>query len=119
MWLMTKHGFYSIVERRHGEFHVRSRERRDIENLVERVPLPDAKIFDTPEADYAVRLVVDRDTVRKIMVLLAETIDYSNFKGQIARTPDQRHKPYPAIHDLLVEILGGYGRKPFRRNTAN
>jgi hypothetical protein len=119
MWLMTKHGYFSVVEYRPGEFHVRSRERQDIENLVARVPLPTAKIVETPEADYAVRLVVDRDTVRKIMVFLAETLDYSNFKGQIARTPDQRHKPYPAIHDLLVETLGGYGRKPFRRNTAN
>jgi hypothetical protein len=39
MWLMTKHGFYSIVEKRPGEFHVRARVRQDLENLVARVPL--------------------------------------------------------------------------------
>jgi hypothetical protein len=39
MWLMTKHGFYSIVQKRPGEYHIRSRVRKDLENLVERVPL--------------------------------------------------------------------------------
>jgi hypothetical protein len=51
MWLMTKHGFYSIVQRKAGEYHVRSRERHDLENLLAGVPLPDAKIVDTPMAD--------------------------------------------------------------------
>jgi len=43
MWLMTKHGFYSIVQKNPGEFHIRARVRKDLENLVERVPLPEAK----------------------------------------------------------------------------
>lgn len=32
MWLMTKHGFYSIVEKQAGEFQIRAREKRDLEN---------------------------------------------------------------------------------------
>ena len=40
MWRMTKLGFYSIVARKPGEFHVRGREKQDLENLLERVPLP-------------------------------------------------------------------------------
>ncbi len=44
MWLMTKHGFYSIVQKKPGEFHIRFRARQDLLNLVERVPLPGAEI---------------------------------------------------------------------------
>jgi hypothetical protein len=39
MWLMTKHGFYSIVQRKPGEYHVRARERLDLKNLLKGVPL--------------------------------------------------------------------------------
>ena len=39
MWLMTKHGFYSIVQKQPGEFHIRARVRKDLENLVTRVLL--------------------------------------------------------------------------------
>jgi hypothetical protein len=111
MWLMTKHGFYSIVERQPGEFHIRSRERDDLQNLVDRVPLPGAKIFDTPEADYAARIVTDRDTVSTVMAFLAKSLDYSNFKGKIDATPDQRHKPYHKVWDVMAEALGAYGKK--------
>ena len=111
MWLMTKHGFYSIVEREPGEFHIRSRERQDLQNLVARMPLsPDTHIFDTPEADYAARIVTDRETVTSVMTHLAESLDYSNFKGKIDTTPDQRHKPYHEVWDVMAKALGAYGQ---------
>jgi hypothetical protein len=65
MWLMTKHGFYSIVQRKPDEYHVRARERLDLENLLKRVPLPDAKIVDnvllkTGEEEDLVETVLTR-----------------------------------------------------------
>ncbi len=114
MWLMTKHGFYSIVERKPDEFHIRSRERRDLQNLVDRIPLEGQTIFDTPDADYAARIVTDRDTVRVVMAFFADSLDYSNFKGKIDATPDQRHKPYHKVWDVMADALGAYGR-PGRR----
>lgn len=110
MWLMTKHGFYSIVEKRPEEFHIRSRERGDLENLVDRVPLADCRVIDTPDGDYAARIVTDRDTVRAVLVFLADSLDYSNFKGEIDRTPDQRHKPYHEVWGVMAEALGAYGK---------
>jgi len=56
MSLMTKHGFYSIIQNKAGEFHIRSRVRKDLENLVECVPLSEAKILSTKEADYPFRI---------------------------------------------------------------
>jgi hypothetical protein len=110
MWLMTKHGFYSIVEKAPGKFHVRSRERRDLENLVARIPLPEQEITDTPGHDYAARLIVDASILRQILIFMAETLDYDNFKDRIDRTTDQRHKPYHEVWHVMYEALGGYGR---------
>ena len=93
MWLMTKHGFYSIVEKQPGLYHVRSRERKDIENLVRQVPLVGAEIVDTPKADYACRVIVGKNELLAIMRFLGESLDYSNFKDKIDRTPEQAHKP--------------------------
>ena len=118
MWLMTRHGFYSIVEKRPGEFHVRARERQDLQNLVERVPLPGATIVATPKADYAARLIVDQATVLQIMRYLGATVDYPNFKGQIAATPDQAHKPYHQVWDVLAAALGAYGRSGAARRRS-
>jgi hypothetical protein len=111
MWLMTKHGFYSIVERKPGEFHVRGREKQDLENLKREVPLPDTRLFETPDADYGYRLVVGRDDVLTILQFLGETLDYSNFKGKIDQTPDQIRKPYHDVWRVMADALGAYGRK--------
>jgi hypothetical protein len=111
MWLMTKHGFYSIVQKKSGEYHVRARERRDLQNLADRVPLPGAAIIDTPDADYACRIVTDKGTVLTILDFLGQSLDYSNFKGKIAVTPDQKHKPYHHVWQVLADALGAYGRK--------
>ena len=106
---MTKHGFYSIVEKKQGEFHVRGREKRDLENLLNGVPLPDSELFETPEADYRFRIVVDRDAVQLILQFLGQTLEYSNFKGKIDRTPDQGRKPYHEVWHVMADALGAYG----------
>ena len=111
MWLMTKHGFYSIVERKPGEFHVRARERQDIENLLKGVPFPDIELFETPDADYGYRLVVGKEDVLVILKFLGETLDYENFKGKIDMTPDQKRKPYHEVWQVMADALGAYGRK--------
>ena len=112
MWLMTKHGFYSIVQKKPGEFHIRSRVRKDLENLVQRVPLAGTKILDTKSADYAFRVIVGKDEVLSVMEFMGETLDYSNFKSHIARTPDQeqKHDVYAQVWSLLSDALGAYGR---------
>ncbi len=108
MWLMTKHGFYSIVQKG-DEFHVRSREREDLQNLIKRVPLLDCKVIDTRDGDYVARIITDQATVALIVLFLADTLDYSNFKGKISETPDQRHKPYHEVWDVMATALGAYG----------
>lgn len=112
MWLMTKYGFYSIVEKYPGEFHVRSREVKDLDNLIAGVPLPGAQIRTSQETDYLARIIVKKGDVQKILAFLADNIDYSNFKDKIDRTPDQAHKPYHEVWGVLARALGAYGQKP-------
>jgi hypothetical protein len=112
MWLMTKYGFYSIVQKQPGEYHVRSRDRKDIENLMTRLPLDQVQIIESKSSDYAFRIIVKKEDVESILKFLGETIDYDNFKDKIDQTPDQNHKPYHEVWGILADALGAYGRKP-------
>jgi hypothetical protein len=112
MWLMTKHGFYSIVQKKPGEFHIRARVRKDLENLVERVPLAGAVIRANQGTDYAFRIVTGQDDVLKVMQFLGDTLDYSNFKNTVGRTPDQqaKHGAYASVWQTMMGALDGYRR---------
>ena len=112
MWLMTQHGFYSIVEKTPGEFHIRSRERGDLQNLIDRAPLPTATIEASPKNDYAFRIIGQRELVQQVLQFLATSLDYSNFKDHIDQSADQTSKSL-AYHDvwgIMARALGSYGR---------
>jgi hypothetical protein len=106
MWLCTKLGFYSISAKTEKEVHIRARVKKDLENLrrkaIARIPTASAwEIHTSPSpADYRFRIVIHERDVGKIMLLLGDTLDYSNFKGIIAGTSDQRDKLsiYSAFH---------------------
>jgi hypothetical protein len=121
MWLMTRHGFFSIVEKpEKGTFHLRSRERRDLQNLIQRVPALaacGAQVIDTPDGDYAARILIGKPELDTVMAFLGDSIDYSNFKSRIATTPDQAHKPYHEVWDVMADALGSYGRPGTRTRS--
>lgn len=102
MWLATKLGFYSIVQKLPGEFHVRARVKKDLENL-RRACCADWKLHTSPEADYRYRLVIGAEDVTHILLALGSGIDYSNFKSKIGDTPDQRAKLH-AYHNIWGEM---------------
>ena len=91
MWLFTKQGFYSIVSKGDDQWHVRARARKDLENL-NRLAGTDHAIHRSNDADYRWRLVMPGAEARALIGKLAEDIDYSNFKGVVARTPGQEDK---------------------------
>ena len=98
MWLFTKSGFYSIVRKDNGEWHVRSRAKKDLENLV---ALSGKKhwIHRSPNADYRWRIVCRGLEARLLIDRLAAGIDYANFKAAVGATPDQADK-LPAYHEI-------------------
>jgi hypothetical protein len=74
MWLATQHGFYSIVQKPAGQFHVRARCKQDLENLTSLVGI-ESRPHNTTDGDYAWRIVVGQKEVARIMAALATTID--------------------------------------------
>jgi len=109
MWLATQHGFYSIVQKPAGQFHVRTRCKQDLENLITLAAI-EAPMHHTTDGDYAWRIVVGQPEVSAIMAALAASIDYANFKGRIYDNPGQRDK-LPAYSQLWSQMLDYQSRK--------
>ena len=91
MWLCTQHGFYSIVRKRPGEYHIRARRRLDLENLLT-LCRADWPIHRSVQADYRFRIVCGLPEVGRVLTALGEALDYSNFKSRIHSLPDQASK---------------------------
>ena len=91
MWLFTKQGFYSIVRKGDGRWHIRARARKDLENL-NRLAGTDHAIHRSDGADYRWRLVVPGAEAQALIAQLAADIDYPNFKEAVAQTPGQEDK---------------------------
>ncbi|MCC7519615.1 MAG: hypothetical protein IT578_10570 [Verrucomicrobiae bacterium] len=114
MWLFTQFGFYSIVRKQDG-IHVRGRVRKDLENLKAAAKL-EGEILDWRKpkpggykADYPYRIILtDNTDLRRIMCLLADILDYPNFKGHIEADPIQRERDeaYFKVWDVMRRALG-------------
>ena len=105
MWLFTKRGFYSIIRKSDGEWHVRARVKEDLESL-NRLVGAGHTIHTTPDADYRYRIVCRGEDARKMIEVLAADIDYSNFKARICSTPDQADRL--AMYNEIWGMLYGF-----------
>ena len=52
--------------------------------------------------------------MRRVIQFLGDSLDYSNFKDTVARTPGQqaKHDAYATVWHKMIDALGGYGRPP-------
>jgi hypothetical protein len=100
MWIYSKYGFYSIVFKEAEGFHVRSRVKEDLERIGLK-PLESYK-----GSDYPWRAIVGKEEIERIFMVLGDSIDYPNFKGQIASDPEQRERVgiYHDIHDRTCRL---------------
>lgn len=97
MWLATKFGFYSIVKSsENNSFMVRSRERKDLDNLKRNVlNFKNRKIHFSEITDYKYRIFINKEELAELMLFISENVDYSNFKDKIKSSLDQKDKlPY-------------------------
>lgn len=99
MWLFTELGFFSIVKKSPGEWHLRARVREDLDNIAA-LSLPgDPKVVKSyPGSDYPWRMILDKRAKAALFVRLSK-IEYGNFKGRIAQIEGQRDKLH-AYHDV-------------------
>lgn len=116
MWLFTKTGFVSIVEkagdREAQTVTVRSRDleslevmREDIYKLYE-YELGEADIAKNAGTDYTYRMVITKEELKRYMVAIVDGIDYDNFKSEIV--PNRTNSGGEAVgkkwHDTLMKI---------------
>ena len=112
MWIASTLGFFSVtLSREDGRAQFRARVRGDLDELRAFLSEKGITISETltiPTADYRYRAFLDRDQLPAAFGTLAETIDYSNFKGEIGTRPTQRHKlgAYHEVWETLYRLQG-------------
>lgn len=110
MWIQSKYGFFSIVRKGEpGTVQIRARVINDLRNLCVAIQIPLSRIIKTPGGDYAQRIIVNENELTEVMFQLQKTIDYSNFKSMIDRTPDQakKHGAYSRAWSIFGEFQPG------------
>jgi hypothetical protein len=111
MWLITTHGFLSVVQNLDSTgpddaLLVRGRVRADLERFAdfaaERGVGP--AVVESPDADYGFRLTTSRDALAAFIAERVAALDYPNFKNEVARTdPDRAHvymDAWSALHRM-------------------
>ena len=102
MWIASKSGFFSIVDK-NGAFNVRARFEPDLHNLM-KISSIKKEIVIIRQSDYQFRIFVDSLELGQIMVALGKSIDYDNFKDMIHENEDQVAK-LPAYENLWINML--------------
>ncbi len=99
MWIFLKDAFFSIVTcpNNHRLLTVRARVEGDIERVFAR-----AKIYATPDRDYAFRAFIPRHVVARAIAHEVMTIEASNFKASV--TEDFRHDAYLRVWGAALSL---------------
>lgn len=116
MWICSQLGFFSIVQKLPGEYHIRGRVRTDMADLCRALGWSEEVILDT-FGDYRFRIIATQEQVAAAMAAFGDSIDYSNFKSRIAALPRQREK-MAAYHELwngMVRIQDQSAEGPWPR----
>jgi hypothetical protein len=103
MWIASKYGFFSIVQKDTDRYNIRTQSRQDIDNLLQVCKL-DAKVSAWSTLNYRYQITINADELLKVSSELARNLDYKNFKTCIAHQTDQRHKlvAYHQISDIMI-----------------
>jgi 8-oxo-dGTP pyrophosphatase MutT (NUDIX family) len=109
MWLMTRYGFFSIVEkpadRDGGTLTVRARVRADLEALREHALPGLGPIAEHAGTDYRFRARAARTDVSAALATLVAELDYANFKDEVAhRQGKARAAAYGKVWGVLYDL---------------
>lgn len=106
MWLITEHGFFSIVQkpedRGSDTLTVRGRVKADLEWLAGRIDDQGGsrpEVIETPKSDYGYRFQVDKSILAKTISRITKDIDYDNFKA----TQDKRRENI--YHKVWLDLM--------------
>jgi hypothetical protein len=106
MWVVTKAGFFSAVQKFNSDdLTIRARVREDLVHLLDYLPRsPESyQITATPQQDYEYRLICHHEDWAQALALLGKEIDYDNFKSEIGRTDPKRES---ILHSVWSALWG-------------
>jgi len=98
MWIFCEAGFFSAVQHQASEVTIRARCREDLEALNVWCPRMGA-IVETPGRDYAYRATASKADWAAAVAILAQDIDYPNFK-EAARRRNRLPGRLAAYHQI-------------------
>jgi len=109
MWIMTKLGFFSIVEkpedRKNGNLTVRARVRADLENLRKQFLPGLGPIQEDAGTDYRYRAKAKKADGGAALAGLTESVDYANFKNEVAKRQGKlRAEAYGKVWSGLYQL---------------
>ena len=106
MWLFTTIGFFSVV-RKDGEpnLTVRARSSADLDRLRTNFMPELSATISKAGTDYPFRATISQQAFAKGMALIGESIDYHNFKDEVAETMGaERAHTYHHVWSALKRI---------------
>jgi hypothetical protein len=108
MWLFTNIGFFSVVQKPKTKFlTIRARVASDLDNLRQKFMPTLSPTTDKGGSDYPYRATINHDEFAAGLAKMGETIDYSNFKDEVARKMGhKRSHTYHKVWQDLLELEG-------------
>ena len=106
MWLMTRFGFFSVVQKGgETDLTIRSRVRTDLEELHSRYIPAMSEILEVAGSDYKYRVKISHIDFAEAMRQLIMDVDYSNFKNTVlAEQGVERAQVYDQIWHTLFDL---------------
>lgn len=107
MWLVTRIGFFNIVEqdsdKEKGLLTIKARSKEDLKNFSKYVEIC-SDIQESSVADYRFRIKVVRSKVMWAISLLVQEINYGKTKPAIMEDFPERSGIYFGVWDALYQI---------------
>ena len=102
MWIFTETGFVSAVRNteHEGKYSVRARDKESLAGLIETTG---AELIVTSNTDYPYRIIISPEDFVQWTSEQAASIDYPNFKSQVAKTRGYEYTG--ALHEVWLAML--------------
>ncbi len=108
MWLLSKNGFYSIVQkpwdRKSKTLTVRSRVWKDLKSMKYIANREGITFIEDDKADYRYRFQAPKTAVAQAVAQLVKEIDYDNFKNKVGSKDYDRAAIYGEVWQLLTQL---------------
>lgn len=106
MWLFTKDGFYSVVQKPHqkgtGMVTVRTRNKDDMLHVIKALGIGTKHLISDEGTDYEYRIEVNKTQWSEYVTMAIADIEYDNFKHEVEKHDPERAHIYLGVWSTLL-----------------